>query len=991
MTDRRTHYYLVTAAAWIGSIVAHPLLHSAIGPYASVIGLIPFIVTALCFRNLNATAVEETARRRHLESMIAHQNRRLSVVRDIGNSVSLNGSVTETALVGLQTLHRYFPEYRATYVTLDADGRMTLHGSIRPAGQRGDKPEPSQVVLKPEQLSRLGIANIYQVSDIERDVEWSDVARTISFVGTRAVLGAPTRIENGVGVLSFSTDVVHEWTDDENATIRAAADILAHAVENVERRRRLQESEERFRTLLDHHLDGLAVTANGKVLYANPALSKMFGFDLGDEVGADPVSFLSPKERERARRRMLEITGDGGTANEYEGTHRDGRTFPIEVSSRRIMYDGTPALLSTIRDITVRRQTETTQRESEARLQVVLDHHFDGVAVVADSSYLYINPTLAKMFGYEQTGLLDCAPLELLQPADRQRASARMKDLTTGASTVHPGEYEGLRKDGSTFPIEILTRPINYGGRQALLGVFRDLTNRRVAEEAIRGAEAKYRNLVENSLAGVYIIQNRRFVYANPRLADIMGYTQDEMLALPSMVELVVDEDKTIVEEKVRQRLAGETETVQYEIRCVRKDGQIIHTEIHGGATSYIGKAAIIGTVLDVTQRREAEEKLRDREQRFRSLFEVAPIGIVVTTPDMRIQQVNPTFREMLGYSEDELVGRSLVDITHPDDVAGTPESAAKVFADSRATIRVNIRYLRKDGSAVQAETTVSVVTDERGNPVYGVAMVEDVTEKVLLEEQIQQIMRLESVGQLAGGVAHNFNNALTAISGYSELLARRFKAEDPALRDLEQIQRVAEQSADLTRQLLAFSRKEHVHPSVFSVNEAVESTRDLLSPLLDVAMRIRLRLDRNIPDVRSDRPQLEQVITNLVLNARDAMPDGGLIAIETRSVELGDDRARTNPEAKPGRYVCVTVSDAGVGMDADTMARIFEPFFTTKEPGQGVGLGLAMVHGAVKQSGGFITVDSVPTKGATFTIYLPQLSERDDESDLRVDADTIH
>ena len=188
VTDRRTQYYFVTAA-WIGSIVAHPLLHSAIGQYASVIGLIPFIVTAWCFRDLNARALEETARRRRLESLMAHQNRRLSVVRDIAGSVPLNGSVTETALVGLQTLHRYFPEYRATYVTLDADGRMTLHGSIRPAGQRGDKPEPSQVVLKPEQLSRLGSATVYQVSDVERDVEWSDVARTMSFVDTRAVLG----------------------------------------------------------------------------------------------------------------------------------------------------------------------------------------------------------------------------------------------------------------------------------------------------------------------------------------------------------------------------------------------------------------------------------------------------------------------------------------------------------------------------------------------------------------------------------------------------------------------------------------------------------------------------------------------------------------------------------------------------------------------------------------------------------------------------------
>ena len=251
--------------------------------------------------------------------------------------------------------------------------------------------------------------------------------------------------------------------------------------------------------------------------------------------------------------------------------------------------------------------------------------------------------------------------------------------------------------------------------------------------------------------------------------------------------------------------------------------------------------------------------------------------------------------------------------------------------------------------------------------------MIQDVTEQRQLEEQLHEIQRLESVGQLAGGVAHNFNNALTTISGYSQLLIRRLDAEDPALRELEQIQRVAEQAARLTQQLLAFSRAEHLRPSVFCLNDPVESTRDLLSPLLGDEVQIHLRLDRNLPNVSSDRSQVEQVITNLVLNARDAMPDGGVLTIETETVELDQAAVRTDPDATPGRYVRLTVTDTGVGMDRDTVTRIFEPFFTTKEEGQGVGLGLAMVHGVVKQSGGFIHVDTEPLTGSTFSVHLPE------------------
>ena len=629
--------------------------------------------------------------------------------------------------------------------------------------------------------------------------------------------------------------------------------------------------------------------------------------------------------------------------------------------------------LRLVQRTTSHQRDERALRESEARFRTLLEHDLDGVTVVADGKIVYANLTAGKMFGCDEAEMVGAEPSSFVVSSDKERARDRVRGLSTGEIEPSATEFEGLRKDGTSFPVEILSRPIDFDGRPALLAQLRDLTHRRSQEAALREAEEKYRTLVEHSLAGVAIVQHRRFRYANPKFAEILGCTQDEVLALQSFLDPVHEDDRAIVQEKHRQRVEDKLQPAPYTARVRRKDGRIVEVETNGMLTSYQGEPATISTILDVTERRRAYQQISESEKLFRTLFEESPIGIVLASPEGIMRRVNTTFCEMLEYAEEELIGRSIVEISHPDDAAGTPDSAAKVLKDAEFVVRLNKRYRRKGGAIVQAETTVSIVKDGDGKALYAVAMVEDVTEKRRLEEQLQGILRLESVGQLAGGVAHNFNNALAAISGYSELLARRFDAKDPALLDLEQIQRVTEQSAQLTQQLLAFSRAEHLRPSVFCLNDPIESTRDLLSPLLGDELRIHLRLDRNLPNISSDRSQIEQVITNLVLSARDAMPDGGVLTIETKTVELDQGAADTNPEAKPGRYARLTVADTGVGMDRDTAARVFEPFFTTKEPGRGVGLGLAMVHGVVKQSGGFIRVDSEPMTGSTFSVHLPE------------------
>ena len=633
--------------------------------------------------------------------------------------------------------------------------------------------------------------------------------------------------------------------------------------------------------------------------------------------------------------------------------------------------------------ISERQRAEVALRDSESRSRDLLEQHCDGIAVLVRGKMVYVNPTLSRMMGYSADELVGKSPPEVLTPEDRERATARIRDLADGAP-LFPSEYTVLRKDGTRLPVEVLSRKIQYGGQPAILSTLRDLTHRKEAERAVQNAESKYRSVVEHSLAGVYILQDGRYSYVNPTFARIVGYTQDEILAFRKVPALTIDEDKPMAAEHIRRRLEREVESVNYSMRIRRKDGRVIYAEVHGGRTLIDGRPAIVGTLVDVTERRKVEDALRTSEKRFRTVFEQAPFGILVTDSSLRIAKANRAICGMLGYREEELAGRTAQEITHPDEQAALSTAQDSVRAGKLvSTVR---RYLKKNGGELRAAVSVSAVRDDAGHVLYAIVMIEDITERTLLEEQLRQTHRLESVGQLAGGVAHNFNNALTAIFGYSELLARRFGSKDPAMKDLEQIQRVAEQSATLTRQLLTFSRKHVVRPTVFCLNEAVETARDLLSPLIGDHIRLRFRLDRNLGCVRADRSQIEQVVTNLVLNARDAMPDGGNVTIQTKGVTLSDAFVRTHPDARPGPYVRLTVIDTGTGMDESTRARVFEPFFTTKEPGEGVGLGLAMVHGAVKQSGGFLTVQSEVGVGSTFILYLP---ESDDLDEHQSDAAT--
>ncbi len=378
----------------------------------------------------------------------------------------------------------------------------------------------------------------------------------------------------------------------------------------------------------------------------------------------------------------------------------------------------------------------------------------------------------------------------------------------------------------------------------------------------------------------------------------------------------------------------------------------------------------------------EMTETLRRSEERNRSVLERMADGLlVVDTRNLAIVDANPSIQKILGLSRAELRERTVYDVSG-HETESVDANVARVVEEGAVHVGERL-YRRKDGRTALLDTSLLKFRDGEREFLY--AFLRDVTEHRELEEQLRQSQKMEAVGTLAGGVAHDFNNILTAVLGYAELLENRIDLDDGTRRSVEEIRKAADRAAALTRQLLAFSRKQILQPRVLDLNEVIRDTERMLSRLLGETIRIEMRLQAELPPVRADATQLQQILLNLSVNARDAMSEGGTLSFTTAAVQVPGPGIPVAPKFEAGLYVLLSVTDTGLGMDEEAKARVFEPFFTTKERGKGTGLGLPMVYGIVKQSGGFIFVSSLPGKGTTFRIFLPALEEPRAAADSRV------
>ncbi len=404
------------------------------------------------------------------------------------------------------------------------------------------------------------------------------------------------------------------------------------------------------------------------------------------------------------------------------------------------------------------------------------------------------------------------------------------------------------------------------------------------------------------------------------------------------------------------------------------------------GATDYVLKErlarlvpAVRRAIQEVKVRSESQrtkETLRETEQRLQIVFNESPMGMALVGVDGCPVLTNAALQHMLGYTGEELGRMRFTDFTHPDDCAADQELYQQLILGARKGYQMEKRYLRKDGRVILARLLVNAVRGTAGQADFAIGMVEDITERRQIEAQFIEAQKMEVVGQLASGVAHDFNNILSVIIGYSDLLAAELDPENPLKKDVEEIRNAANRAAGLTRQLLVFSRKQTVQPVVLDLNVVVNDLDKMLRRLLDEHIELAVVLGKNTGRIKADPGYVGQVLLNLVVNARDAMPTGGQLTITTDNATLAGDHARTPGGTIPGNWVMLSVSDTGTGMTDEVKARIFEAFFTTKPKGKGTGLGLATCQTIVQQSGGQIEVDSEVGKGTTFKVYFPRVGQ---------------
>jgi PAS domain S-box-containing protein len=452
----------------------------------------------------------------------------------------------------------------------------------------------------------------------------------------------------------------------------------------------------------------------------------------------------------------------------------------------------------------------------------------------------------------------------------------------------------------------------------------------------------------------------------------MMGYESPETMLGLTWRQIYDPRDIGQFEQQVRKSLGPEGKW-SGQINLRRRDGTIIPVEM--AITSLAnGVTACIGH--DISARKEAEKARADAENKYRTLVEqVAAISYIAELGiNGQWHYISPQVEAITGYSQDEWLTNSRDWTRHiPQEDHGVIQAAEDASLRGER-FQAEYRIVRKDGAVIWVSDTAVVVSGSNSHPVME-GIIVDITERKLLENQLQQSRRMEAVGRLAGGIAHDFNNLLTIIKGYAELAEQR-TAMQPELRaDIQQIENAAERASTLIRQLLAFSRRQVLQPKIIDLNAIVLGLDKLLGRLMGEHIEMVTRCGANVGHVKADPAQVEQVIMNLVVNARDAMPKGGRLTVETVNVELDSTYARDHVSVKPGSYVMLAVSDSGIGMSPETVAHIFEPFYTTKESGQGTGLGLSTVYGIVKQSGGYIWVYSEPGKGTTFKVYLPRVA----------------
>jgi two-component system, cell cycle sensor histidine kinase and response regulator CckA len=613
--------------------------------------------------------------------------------------------------------------------------------------------------------------------------------------------------------------------------------------------------------------------------------------------------------------------------------------------------------------------------ESEQRYRLLAEHAQDVIWTLdlARRRFSYVSPSIERLRGLTVAEAL-AEPMERsLTPESLARVLALMQRIgTPDEENPHIGLYDQPCKDGTIKHVEITTAVIrDAAGRPAeVLGVSRDATARVQAERTLARRERQLRSVLETALDGFWLVDEQgAFLEVNDAACALSGYSRDELLGM-RVTDLDADHSPEQVQARMERVRACGSE--RFEARHRRRDGSLVDVEVSIRHLADDG-GRLFCFLRDVGGRKRAQEAVRRSEERFRALIERSSEAIQVLDDQGRYRFWSRNGTEATGWTSEEVLGSSPLERVHEEDRPRLEAMLRRLMTAPGAIDRSAYRFRHRDGTWLHVE---SVARNLLGDPaVQGVVVnSRDVTAERALEEQLRQAQKLESVGRLAGGVAHDFNNLLTVILSCADALQDRLGPGDADGREeLGEIRAAGERARDLTRQLLAFARKQVIAPEPLDLNDTAARNRKMLGRLLGEDVQLQLELEPGLWTVHADPGQVEQVLMNLAVNARDAMPRGGTLTMATRNATASRADPGGGEGLPPGEWVELSVRDTGAGMSADVRSHLFEPFFTTKEQGKGTGLGLATVYGIVTQAGGHVLVESEPGRGSTFRICLPR------------------
>ncbi len=712
--------------------------------------------------------------------------------------------------------------------------------------------------------------------------------------------------------------------------------------------------------------------SEGRIEHVNEAFTKISGYSVEEALGATPRILNSGEQDPDFYQRMwATILSGAAWRGEVVNRRKDGTRYtqelviaPVRDAEGRLAH-----FVGIGQDVTDARRL----REALELTQIAVDRSTDMVLWMdARGRFVYANESALRSLRYSRYELL----AQSLWDVSRTVRAEDWRDVWEIVRQVGSlkREDEVRRKDGGTFPVEVSLTHIGGGSREIQCAILRDLTERRRADEALRDSARLLGESHRVARLGSYRLDVVSGIWtSSPILDEIFGTTDPSARRDTSYwLTIVHPDERAEMARYFAEEVLEKRRSFDREYRIVRL-GDGAERWVHGLGELRVDPegrvVGMIGTIQDITERKRAEGALRESEERYRALVESARDCIFSVSREGRIQSLNPAFEATVGWKREEWLGRSFAPLVHPDDLGSVVEMLRRAAAGERQPT-IECRALTKSGGYLHWEVSISPA--QAGDPGDLLGIARDISERRRLEGQLRQSQKMEAVGSLAGGVAHDFNNLLTAIMGYTQLLAARTRPGDPALHDVEEILKAATRASMLTRQLLTFSRREMTQPSILDLNALMADLGKMLRRLIGEDIEMVLAPTAARPAVKADPGHLEQVILNLAVNARDAMPRGGRLTIETSNVDLDADCAGEATGLRPGPYVLLAVSDTGTGMDETTKARIFEPFFTTKEAGRGTGLGLSTVYGIVQQCGGTIRVYSDVGFGTTFKIYLP-------------------